>query len=579
MTTPTDDQPTTLLPDDAAGTAAPTQTVEPPRRRSGLRWGIALVAVALIIGATAATLFLLSGSSTPSTVSRWVPTGSYFYMEARLDLPGDQRQGLANFLSHFPGFDDQAIFDQKIDEALDRILGESSEGGVIYTRDVKPWLGDSVAMVASRAPTDPTATKGAPVLVVVATKDAAAARSWLASQAELAGTTESYGGADIIVPERQGSELRYGFAVPGEVLLAGDVESIRQAIDTKGGSTFAGSERYRTARAAVPGDQAAFFFVDLATALEGLKGMPGLEAIPADQLAKVPAWMAGGIRFESDAVLVQTALPKIEGAPPATDRVSELAPTLPADTVLALEGHAIGEYVKATLDNLRSNPQTKAGLEEIESQAALLGGLESFYAWIGDGTLVVAGSGTEYRGGLVVKVADEEALRTKLLSIKNLVALAGGSSGITFTDKPYADGTITTLDLGNLGGLGLPGAGSAVPSLPSAPTAISYTQQRGLFVIGIGDAFVRSVLDARDGDSLAEQPRYKAAVERAGAANFGQAYVDVSALVGAASVLVPEAERATFEREYLPYLRPFAALAAAGQSGDPMRTRTVVIVQ
>jgi hypothetical protein len=569
MTTPNDHRPTIPQPEDAPSVTAPTQTVERPRRGGGTRWGIALVAVALIIGATAATLFLLSGSSTPSTVSRYVPAGSYVYVEARLDPPGDQRQGLATFMAHFPGFDDQSIFDQKIDEALDRITTEGSKGEVTYTRDLKPWIGDSVAVAATGLPTDPESPEASPFVMILAVKDANAAKAWLGSKEQGATTTETYKGVEIKLSTEPkfDATIRPAYAVLGDVVLAGDLESVKAAIDTGGASTFAASDRYRQARAAIEGDQAGFFVFDFSALLQGLKDRPEFQSLPAEQLAKVPAWMAGGLRFESDAVVVQTALPKVEGLPPASDKVSELAPRLPGNTVVAIEGRQIGEYIQTFIDNLKANPEAKAAFESFEQQAALVGGLESFYSWIGDGALVVTGSGSEFQGGLVVKPTDEAALNAKLLSLKNLFALAGGSTGITLTDEPYGDGTIIKIGLGDVGG-----------EISEELETIALTHQRGLFVIGVGDGFVKSVIDTTTG-SLADQSRYKATIDRVGSANAGQAYVDLAALLAGASTMVPEGERATFEREYRPYLEPFSAVAAAGHSGDPIRSKSIVTVQ
>ena len=569
MTTTPEDQLATPQAEDVPGVTAPTQAVEPSRRSGGLRWGIALAAVALIIGATAATMFLLSGSSTPSTVSGYVPTGSYVYAEARLDLPGDQRQGLANFLSHFPGFDDQAIFDQKIDEALDRLMGEGSKGEVTYTRDVKPWLGDSIALVGTGMPADIRSLQSKPpFLAIIATKDPAAAKTWLAAQATGTATTETYKGIEISVRNGDDAKMHAAWAVLDKVIVAGDLGSVRSAIDTGGTSSFASSDRFRAAAAAIPGEQTAFFFVDAATVMAAIEDMPGMEAIPADQLARLPAWAAGGLRFESDAIVIQSAMPEVEGLPAASDKVSELAPFLPADTIVALEGHTIGEYITTFIANLKSSPEAKASIEKLEEQAAMVGGLESFYSWIGDATVVVAGSGTDFDGGLVIKATDDAVLTGKVASIRNLLALAGSSTGITLSDQPYGDGTITTIDLGDAG-----------DSISEDIGKLAYNQQRGLLVIGL-ETFVKSVVDTKAGSSLADQPRYRAAVDRVGEANLGQAFVDVSALVAAASsVGVPQAERATFDREYLPYLRPFSALATAGHAGDPLRSRTILIVQ
>ena len=52
-------------------------------------------------------------SSSTSTVLGYVPANTIVYGEVRLDLPGDQRRAVGEFLSKFPGFADQACARQQ----------------------------------------------------------------------------------------------------------------------------------------------------------------------------------------------------------------------------------------------------------------------------------------------------------------------------------------------------------------------------------------------------------------------------------------------------------------------------------
>ena len=90
--------------------------------------------MALIVGVTAIATLSLTGSSPTSTVAGYVPADSLAYGELRLDLPGDQRQEVGEFLSKFPGFADQAALETKLDEVLDRLLSESTDGKQTYSR-------------------------------------------------------------------------------------------------------------------------------------------------------------------------------------------------------------------------------------------------------------------------------------------------------------------------------------------------------------------------------------------------------------------------------------------------------------
>ena len=85
------------------------------------------------MGVTAIATLALTGASPASTVVGYVPGDSVAYGELRLDLPGDQRQEVGEFLSKFPGFADQAALDTKLDEVLDRLLSEETDGKQTFT--------------------------------------------------------------------------------------------------------------------------------------------------------------------------------------------------------------------------------------------------------------------------------------------------------------------------------------------------------------------------------------------------------------------------------------------------------------
>jgi len=97
------------------GAAAPAQAVHRDEgaafaartgRSNIVRWAIALVGVALVLGVTAAVFALTAGRPNVSTAVGYMPDNVVQYAEYRLDLPGDQRQKVAEFLSVFPGFKD-----------------------------------------------------------------------------------------------------------------------------------------------------------------------------------------------------------------------------------------------------------------------------------------------------------------------------------------------------------------------------------------------------------------------------------------------------------------------------------------
>ncbi len=138
----------------------------------------------LVLGATLAVAALLTGSTSQATVLQYVPADSVVYGELRLDLPGDQRQAAGEFLSKFPGFADQAALDTKLDEALDQLVGEASDGKQTFTQDIKPWFDGEFAFAVGPLPKDAlsgessAAAADARALILLSVKDQAAASAW-----------------------------------------------------------------------------------------------------------------------------------------------------------------------------------------------------------------------------------------------------------------------------------------------------------------------------------------------------------------------------------------------------------------
>ena len=121
-------------------------------RPSRARWAVAIVVVALVVAASGLAAVLLTGRAPSSTVLGWAPADAVGYMEVRLDLPGDQRANLGSFLAHFPGFDDRAALDVKLNETLDQVVYSASRGDQSYIRDIEPWFEGEVAFVSGELP-------------------------------------------------------------------------------------------------------------------------------------------------------------------------------------------------------------------------------------------------------------------------------------------------------------------------------------------------------------------------------------------------------------------------------------------
>ena len=214
------------------------------------RWVVALGAVALVTALTAAIVYALVGRSPDATVLGYVPSGAVVYGEVRLDLPGDQRQAVGQFLSRFPGFADQASLDTKLDEVLDRLTSDASNGKQTYTTNIKPWFDGELAFSVGPLP-DPKSMMSNPTsgmesgraLALLSVKDEALAKAWFEDAFKQAGATttnETYAGVELTIFSSASDGPKAAFAIlDGKVAVAGDVNSVKAAVDTKGNGGFA----------------------------------------------------------------------------------------------------------------------------------------------------------------------------------------------------------------------------------------------------------------------------------------------------------------------------------------------------
>ena len=588
----------------AAVTTQPVRGMTTTRMRAArVRWAIAALVTIVVLAVSAGGFMILSAGAATSALVGYVPANSVAYLEVRLDAPGDQHQNAANLLSHFPGFADQSTLGTKLDQALDQLVGNVTSGRQTFTGSIKPWLGDSIAIVHTRLP-GATAASGTDAprqkngLVLVSVSDPAAARAWANGTFGPATGSQTYSGIPLTSIEEHGSTVAFG--VISNVLLMGDPDSVHAAIDTKGGSPFGDSASFKAAAASVSGDRLAFGFLDVRQVTQAIDSTGSRSALAAKlTLEQLPAWVAVSMRAESDGVNATVALPDTNLAPVAANHSSILATKLPGTTIAAGEIHDLASVISTVTTTLSgptdaspSASPSSAPPDPIGQALQAVGGIDGLVGWMGDGTVAVVRTGgassigePDVAVGAVIQAKDADTADAKITQLKNLVSLAGSSLGVKLTDETYTGATITLIDLGALGQFAagrLPAAaagaiGSTGGSLSSLKIAIA---QRGdLVIVGLGDGFVKAVLDTQSGQTLADQDSYRNALDKAGASNTGQLYVDLAGVLDVAAEHMSAAQLQSYQSDIKPYLEPFRAFAAAGSAGDPNRARFVITVR
>ena len=541
------------------------------RRGSRLRWGIALVAVLVVALGSYAIVSLVGGRPSTSTAMGYMPATIMSYQEVRLDLPGDQRQKLASFLSAFPGFKDQSAIEPKIDEVFDRIVKAASKDTQTWTADIKPWFGGALAIGAG-VPQQSNGSNGSALgmsgigdsLAAVTITDRSKAIDWVLKTAGASSVNrDTYNGADLLTPAGNDG---WAIAVNDTVLLAGTNAAVKAAIDTAGKGTFDQNDDVKAALATLDKDFVMFGVVRTrAYADSSLKMMEGLSpgALASTQidetvLSMLPAWQATTARFDNDSIVVSTAGPSWATGASTANEPSDVVGHVPAKTLFYADIHDVGPNLTALLAKFRELPEAKPIFAQVDQALSILGGSEAVYGWWGDTALVMSDlpDGT-IGGGLVIHPRDPAAATRLFTTLEGFIALGGSSQGIASRSEDHNGTKITILDLS-----GMAGANMGLP--PGYKAEIAWATNADVAVIGYGSAFVKEVLDAGPGRSLGDDARFKGLLAKVGPENLGVVFADIVAIRAKIEPLVqaqaPAEAWTKYATDVQPYLAPLDAL-------------------
>jgi hypothetical protein len=150
--------------------------------------------------------------------------------------------------------------------------------------------------------------------------------------------------------------------------------------------------------------------------------------------------------------------------------------------------------------------------------------------------------------------------------------------GITMRDETYNGQTITIVDLGSMRDLvGIAGALGGLPStgtpkgLPEGHAEVAYVATDQVVAIGSSPEFIKHVLDAGSGASLADDARFQSLLGRVDTKHVGVSFLDLASIRGLAEGAMAKAsaqERAEYEESVKPFLSPFDALIGTGALGS-----------
>ncbi|HUG48331.1 MAG TPA: DUF3352 domain-containing protein [Candidatus Limnocylindria bacterium] len=553
--------------------------LEPVRLRTGgpLRWLVAILATVLVLGVVGVVFVLANPPATAGGVSplaKFAPADSVLYIEARLDLPGDQRDNVIELMSNFPGFADPASFDQKIGELLDEVF-ESSPSGVDWQTDIEPWFGGQlVVFMDSFESGQGTPQSGT---VVLSVKDAAAVERFLDEQMSSADYEPGEHREVTIWTGRLGTE-RASLATTADALLVSyRIEDMHSAIDVQAGEAdgLADDERFSASMAKLATDRLLALYVDGEAVTESLGSVP-MGGVLDEQLAQAPGTIVGQLRAAEDHLLLEMRMqPRAGQSFPdlPQSRTSTLASSFPAGVLgygeLRDLGQGLRTYVTQVLEFVGASPGMGGGsLPDLEQ---FLGTPpEDFLDFVGDTAVAVSADGDGYGGGLVAVVTDEDVARQRLdrlvTSLRTMLAFAGPNVPLTIEEETHNGVPATVFRLRAEAGMDLPFS------------SFSYAIANGRLLAGV-DGFVAAALTRGEGQSLASSAGYSRALAAAGESNAGLFYLNMGELRRIIETEMSADDRAE-AAEFWPYFERFSqVIGTVTTDGREMVSRFLLFVE
>lgn len=580
------------------------------RSTAGLSaWRVAVIglvgALAVGIGVAAGSFLLTARAAAVGSGAAYVPADAPLYFEMRLEPSEAQDAALRDVLAHFPPIEDvdldrplYAQMTEKIDEML---LAEGA--GVSWASDVAPWFDGHVAMAltdfpleAMEAPVDPMAMPEVPPFVVLlgvtdATAAASAIDRLLAEAGPDAPTFTESQHLGFTIRSSDGADGGAYALADDQLVVAADADGVRAALDThaSGAGTLAEMAEITRLTDALPTDWLAFVSYDMTDLMAQAFSQAGdqePEMAAAFESLLEHQSLRGAMAFSADGdrLLMDAASEPPTGPFAVANADRGLAAEVPGDTLYYSEAGNLGAAWAGVIEPIKQAvAATPEGAEQLQTMEAALGAdLEELVSWIDDGAVAIGYDGSQPYGGLVLVPNDVEAAQRRLGQLGSFASLGAldPHSGIGVEEAEVAGVTVTTITWDS--------QDDEAMMMPPMPTGIvleyALTDDRAL--IGIGDVFVRRVLELDAADSLAQVPRYADAIATMGGAeNTAVMWLDLAgtrdALESALGPMIDSADPdGLYESEVRPWLlRLDRVVSVSRLEGDVLVQRTALLVE
>jgi hypothetical protein len=474
---------------------------------------VALTTLLALLAGVVVAGYLVVFAASPDRVARAVPASTTVYGTLYLQPSSGQKMNLAALLGRVPGLGDATSLDGKLHEIAGQLLAQA---GLDYGGDLRPWLGDQLAMAVEPDGTDPAQAR---FTLLVAVKDqpaAAAGLERIAADLQIDGVSESYQGVELTV----GPDCAWAL-LDDLLVVGGDAATVRAALDADAdrAPSLADETSFVAAMRRVPPDHLASIYVDLESlaSVAGAAGQPSGYSEASLALVVEPEGirLAGTAPFDADA-----APAGLREAFTLASETSSLAGWMPDDTEAEFAAFGLAQALLAAEQQLgtdAANPGVADLLNQLRALAALGLGIdvdEDLLPLFDREAAIAVGRLADVapRLQLLLRPADAAAAQASLDRMRD--ALRGRGSTVRERD---ADGVIiTTVSVPDLG-------------------EVSYAMRDGIIVAALDpDDVVDALTAAADGTTLGASSRYRSAWDLAAAHGGSEFWVDVAAFVGAA---------------------------------------------
>ena len=548
-------------------------------RRGRWRWSVALLATVLMVVMGSGLVAFAQSGAGASRGPVFLPADTSVYVEGRLDMPDGQAEAMADFMSAFPGFTDSGSFMLKVQEALDGLLADATDGQLSYTEDLAPFLTGEISLgvtdLAAAAMADPSTMESQPpVLIGVAVSDAEAASAFIDEMVQNAPdgvvvTEEPYGATNILTS----GDGQMSLAVAGDwILLAPTADTVKTGIDVLAGEepSLAEQPAFGTAWSRVPTGHLVAAYVnlqsmsgilDMATQMAaGETGMPFDLGALAEQL---PIDMVAYLTAASDRLTVEAVITPSDQTPTMAVGESDLATLFPADTQLYVETRELGATLGTALEGLVASMDEQTAAQMAPMEDMFGAPLPSLLDFVSDAAVGASITSDGLALGIAGEITDEDVATERVERILSFVRLL--AAGMGGEDVPAIGMDESTVDGVTVTTITLPIDEATGGELPiNIPQTLSVAVANGTLLIGFGD-FVETALTIGEADSLAANAGYVDALG-ADTTNSGVVYANIGSLL---ELLDPAMSMFAQEwSEISPYATALDRFVAVGTADD-----------